>query len=166
MRVSLSSIVPGWNFELIPEAATRVAEGHHKQSDRLRGSRFALVVVRSEFDLDGLTESLEIGAGFANEADARAEADFQVIARAADEIRRRRQDRPSWRYLGNSAPTAKIPSAVYGTVIKVGDGGGFNSVYHHACVVHLDPTNPLGSAFVQELNLNAELAHYFMLAAG
>lgn len=163
----LSSIVPGWTHELVAEAVAKVADGHSKETARLKGSRFALVIVRSEIDIDGLFETVEIGAGFASDALATSEAEFVVMARATDEIGKHRSEFHAWRFLANSSASSKIAGATHSTVIKVGDGTGFNSVYHHVYVMPLDLTNPLGLPFVQAFHrLDSELASHFMAAAG
>ena len=82
MGATLATAVPGWTFGATKDFAARVARGHAREVGRMRGQRFALVLALSEFNADGLSESIELlnSVPDLEEGAVRAEAECRVRA--------------------------------------------------------------------------------------
>jgi len=158
MGATLATAVPGWEHPATLEFVSRVAAGHAREVARLRGKPFVLALALSEFDGDGLTESVELlqpVPGF-EEAVLRAEAECRV---RAELLRRER----GWQELSVGAAKALAPfhEAPFLAVRKIGDGGGLNSIYVRVAALALDPAQTLGLDFVRAVGLDAEVAEWF-----
>lgn len=163
MGTTLVAPVPGWDFRAIEEFAARVALGHAREVERLRGHDFVLALALSEFDYEGLTESVELLQPVPNlEAGAvRAEAEARV---RADRLRAERQD---WHEMsvGGAKALAPFREAPFLAVRKIGDGSGFNSIYVRVAVLPLDPSQTLGPELFRAIALDRELASCFASVA-
>lgn len=162
MAATLAQAIPGWEHPATTEFAARVAAGHARELARLRRQPFVLALALSEFDPDGLTESVELlqpVSGF-EEGAVRAEAECRA---RAEHLRRAR----GWQELSVGAAKALAPfsEAAFLAVRKVGDGGGLNSIYVRVAVLALDPAQPLGLSFVHAVGLDMELAEWFASVA-
>lgn len=72
--VPLSSICPTWKQSFVPDAVEVLKLGMEAERARFRGKPFVVLVRRSEFNYDGLRESLEFLEGFPAADEALAHA--------------------------------------------------------------------------------------------
>lgn len=163
MGATLASAVPGWEHPATPEFAARVAAGHASEVERLRRHPFVLALATSEFDLDGLTETVELlqPVDSLEEGAVRAEAEARVRAELLRAVRERWQELS----VGGAKALAPFADAPFLAVRKIGDGSGINSAYLRVAVLPVDPVEPLGLAFVRAVGLDHELASWFAAVA-
>ena len=158
MSATLEHAIPGWDYPATESFAAQVAVGHARENARLRGHAFVLALAVSEFDIDGLTERVELLQPVPDleEGAVRAEAEARV------RTERLRTER-GWVEQSTGAARALAPfsEAPFLTVRKIGDGGGFNSLYVRVAVLPLEADAPLGLAFVRAVGLDWELASWF-----
>ena len=162
MWTSLAGVIPGWTHEVTVERAPHIAAGVARESARLRGRPFVLVLVRSRYDQDGLLESVELldPVDDLQEGAVRAEA----AARVRAETCRAEHD---WRELsvGGARALPPLAEAPVLAVRKVGDGSGINSMYVRVAVLPLAGGGALDADFVRRVGLDAELADWFATVA-
>jgi hypothetical protein len=155
---SLDSAIPGWNQAVTMEFAARVAAGCARESARLRGHSHVLALALSTFDFEGLSESVELLQPIDDlqEGAVRAEAEARL---RGDRLR----EEHGWHDLAAGGARALGPfrEAPFLTVRKVGDGGGFNSIYVQVAVLPLDAEDSLNLAFVRRVGMDWELATWF-----
>ena len=162
METTLAAVIPGWTCGATEAFAAQVAAGHARELERLRGRAFVLALALSEFDYDGLTESVELLQPVDSLEDGafRAEAECRV---RAERLRAQR----GWQELAPGAAKALAPfhDAPFLAVRKIGDGSGYNSIYVRIAVLALDGAQPLGLPFVNAVGLDWELAQWFASVA-
>src|SRR5207245_2559575 len=86
----LSELVSCWKGTLIDDAFAAVAEGLRRERERLGRCPFLVVATRREFDIDGLTEYVDVLAPASSEEEAQAMV--TQLAGASE----RRYGSPSW----------------------------------------------------------------------
>lgn len=156
LRVSMATFAPGWNFELIPAAHEKVRQGYEIESWRLKGSRFIAVMLRQEFDYDGLSEDVLKLGGFAELEEAQRFADWEV--RRQIKAEHAKPGRDSWqRTNGGSA----LPKALHRPASRLSDGTGYNSCYITVGIFPAGEARALDGAVITAINHNWELARYF-----
>lgn len=159
----LSEIVPGWEMRLIPEAVEKVGRGHAIETRRLKGSRFVVVILEREFDLDGLTTSIYLGEGFEESAAAIENAQEELQRHVAAVFAAHATDYLPWR----SLPRAHVdcppqwPGAITVGVEKIGDGSGYNSCYVKTAVFPVNPEDPLDWSLLSAISHDRALVSYF-----
>jgi len=158
MGATLAKAVPGWDYPATLEFVARVAAGHAREVARLRGHPFVLALALSEFDHDGLHERCELLQPMASLEEGAVRAEGEARARA-EHLREAR----GWieQSVGAARALAPFAAAPFYAVRKIGDGGGYNSLYVRVAVLALDPAQPLGLDFVRAVGLDAELAEWF-----
>lgn len=70
ITLPLSEIHPTWRGSLIPSAFEALKRGIERERIRLSGSSFLTLTFRQEYDLEGLTQYLQLLQGFSDEATA------------------------------------------------------------------------------------------------
>jgi hypothetical protein len=165
--VSLSQAVPGWKGNLIPEAVEKVARGVALEQERLRGSRFLVVLRRYELDYDGITEWIEIVSGHVDVESAAVAA--QIIgAQRLVELGRRIDPKREWKHAARpgffpwpkTAPTwegKRLP----GFVDRLWDGVGWKALEVSVAIIPTDPDNPINLAVIEAIDLMWETACWF-----
>lgn len=164
--VSLSLAAPGWQGRLIPEAVEKVAKGIAIEQERLRGSRFLVVLHRYELDYDGSTEWIEIVSGHADVESAVATA--QIIgAQRLVEMGRRLDPKREWKHATPKAiPWPKIPPTYEGKrlpgfIDRPWDGVGWNAAEVAVAIIPTDPENPINLAVIETIDMMWETVCWF-----
>lgn len=166
-RVPLSLAVPGWKGRLIPEAVEKVAKGIAIEQDRLRGSRFLVVLRRYELDYDGITEWIEIVGGHADMESAAAAAQIAGAQRLV-EIGRKLDPKREWKH----TPPKAIPSwpkvaptwegkRLPGFSDRLWDGIGWNAAEVNVAIIPTDPENPINLTVIEAIDMMWETVHWF-----
>ena len=121
----------------ITESAFQAAiVGLRSESLRLEGCRHILIEFRKEFDIDGLTEYVDILEGFLNESSAGDYADLTLTARMAEVLARTGLGTRSWQ-VDNSKLDQRFKEKNESKCAKSGslrsfratNGSGFDIVY-------------------------------------
>lgn len=169
--VSLSLAVPGWQGRLIPEAVQKVAQGVALEQERLRGSRFLVVLRRYELEYDGIREWIEIVSGHDSPESASATAQ-NVGTRRLAEMRGRLDPDYRWKQAASSATRwPKTPPVWHGARLPifsdhVWDGVGWNAAEVIVAIVPTDPDNPINLSVIETIDMMWETVHWFQSAAG
>ncbi|WP_133478253.1 hypothetical protein [Cognatilysobacter segetis] len=158
--MSMASFAPGWAFELIPEAHEKVRLGYEAENRRLRGSRFIAVVLRHEFDYDGLSEDILQLSGFAELEEAQRYADWLVERRISTE--HLRPGREKWLLAGGRSG---LHQALHQPSRRISDGTGFNSCYITVGVFAAGEHVPLDGGMLTAIDHSWELSRYFQYVA-
>jgi hypothetical protein len=165
--VSLSLAVPGWQGNLIPEAVEKVARGVALEQERLRGSRFLVVLRRYELDYDGVTEWIEFVSGYADVESAVARAQI-VGAQRLVEMGRRLDSERKWKHaVPKAMPWPKVAPVWEGKrlpvfVDRLWDGVGWNAAEVAVAIIPTNPDNPINLGVVEAIDLMWETASWFM----
>lgn len=165
-RVPLSLAVPGWQGRLIPAAVEKVAKGIAIEQDRLRGSRFLVVLRRYELDYDGITEWIEIVSGHADVESAAAAAQI-VGSQRLVEMGLRLDPKREWKHATPKAmPWPKVPPAWEGKRLptfldRLWDGVGWNAAEVAVAIIPTDPENPINLAVIEAIDMMWETVRWF-----
>jgi hypothetical protein len=164
--VSLETIVKGWDYWVIPEAAAAVERGLKAEVERLRGSRVLVLLDWSELAYDGLLEGLRIDSGHVDVRLATNEAGRVAAARFESMLARQQ-----WKNVAaDRQPLApRGPDASDGSVHVVynrraWDGVGWHALEVRARLWSCDPDHPINSALIALLRANyrdSEVMRYF-----
>lgn len=169
--VSLSLAVPGWQGRLIPEAVEKVAQGVALEQERLRGSRFLVVLYRYELDYDGISEWIEIVSGHEALESAAATAQITGVQRLA-EMRSRLDPEGKWKQAASSTGRwPKVPPVWEGERLpifndRLWDGVGWNAAEVAVAIVPTDPDNPINLSLIETVDMMWETVRWFQGAAG
>lgn len=165
-RVSLSQAVPGWQGRLTPEAVEKVARGVAIEQERLRGSRFLVVLRRYELDYDGIAEWIEIVSGHTDVETAAAAA--QIIgSQRLVEMGRRLDPNREWKHAEPKAMGwPKVATTWEGKrlpcfVDRLWDGVGWNAAEVAVAIIPTEPDNPINLAVIETIDLMWETARWF-----
>ena len=168
-RVSLSLAIPGWQGRLIPEAVEKVAQGVAIEQERLRGSRFLVVLRRYELDYDGITEWIEFVSGYTDVESAAAAAQM-VGAQRLVEMGRRLDPERTWKH---STPTGRMVASWPKTAPthdgkrlpafadRLWDGVGWNAAEVAVAIIPTDPENPINLAVIEAIDMMWETVHWY-----
>lgn len=160
LMMGFEHLVPGWSNKVAHPYHLPIEAGLRVEMERLKGSRFVVVVLTREYDYSGLHEVLVLDSGFVDPMEAVEYAE-RLRKRECQGIAR---ENSHWRCLESPAREwpARDPKA--GKMLrlepaKYGDGTGYNSWEIHVAVVPITPSRPLTadllSALAQPLELNA-----------
>lgn len=168
--VSLSLAVPGWKGELIPEAVEKVARGVALEQERLRGSRFLVVLRRYELDFEGSFEWIEFVSGHTDLEGAVVSAQI-VGAQAMIEMGRRLDPDRKWKH-ATPKPTRwpKVAPIWEGRrlpvfVDRLVDGTGWNAAEIAVAVIPAEPNNPINLGVIETIDLMWETVRWFQSVA-
>lgn len=164
---SLSTVIPGWNMQLTPEAVELVRRGHAIETRRLKGSRFIVVIMVSAFAIDCFLDDVYLCGGFEDREVATESGHIEHRKHVAVGFAAHAYDRPPWRQLqveyAGCLPTS--PESAFGVITvareKIGDGGYLDSIDVHTVVLPVNPENPLDRSFVSAINKDWDLVRYF-----
>ena len=171
-RVPLSLAVPGWRGRLIPEVVEKVARGVAIEQERLRGSRFLVVLrwyevlSRYELDYDRITEWVEIVSGHGDVESAAATAQI-VGAQRLTEMERRLDPKSEWKRSTSKAvrwprvwPTwegKQLPGFTGGLLDLV----GWNAVEVNVAIIPTEPDSPINLAVINAIEMMDETVMWF-----
>lgn len=162
----LSLAVPGWQGSLIPEAVEKVTRGVALEQERLRGSRFLVVLRRYELDYDGITEWIELVGGHPDVEGAVASAQI-VGAQRLVEMGRRLDPERKWKHdAPKGMPWPKAAPVWEGRrlpvfVDRLWDGVGWNAAEITVAIIPTNPDSPINLAVVEAIDLMWETVFWF-----
>lgn len=166
-RVPLSLAVPGWQGRLIPEAVEKVAQGVAIEQDRLRGSRFLVVLHRYELDYDGIGEWIEIVSGHEDLESATAIAQA-VGAERLVEMGRRLDPERKWKHAPPESKRSwpKVAPTWEGKRLpdfsdRLWDGVGWNAAEVAVAIIPTDPGNPINLSVIETIDMMWETVRWF-----
>lgn len=166
-RVPLSLAVPGWQGSLIPEAVEQVAKGVAIEQDRLRGSRFLVVLRLFDLDYSGILERIEIVSGHADVESAAAVAQM-VGAQRLVELRRELDPEQKWKHAAADqiGDWPKVAPAWQGKRLPgfadgFWDGVGWHALEVNVAIIPTDPDNPINIAVINTIDMMSEMVHWF-----
>jgi len=166
-RVPLSLAVPGWKGSLIPEAVEQVAKGVAIEQDRLRGSRFLVVLRRYELDYDGLCEWIEIVSGHEDVESAVAVAQM-IGAQRLVELGRELDPKRRWKHASADRISRwpKVAPVWEGKRLPVfsdrlWDDVGWHALEVNVAIIPTDPDNPINLAVINTIDMMSETVHWF-----
>jgi hypothetical protein len=154
-----------WKGSLIPSAFAALVEGIRNEQARLQGKRLVFVAFRQEYDIDGVTESVEGIEGFDDLATAKRCAEICADDFYAGTERPSVEAEMLARLAQLRRPVSTV-ARIYYSGLKVAGGSGFNSVYCHLEVLQVSIEPLLGEPLFTYLNCQHELIHYFMRKGG
>lgn len=158
-----SEIVPFWKGRLIPDVWLDVQKGLAKERARLAGSRWVTAVLQRSFDIEGLTEWIYLGRGFADLPLAEEHIRDQLQRCVGLYVHSRGFNaNPPWRELPEPAhvrwPNIDLwPSVGPVQRVKWGDGTGFNSEEYHGAAFEVNPQEPLSNRLLEAIGQETEL---------
>lgn len=165
--VPLSLVVPGWRGNLIREAVEKIAEGVAIEQNRLRGSRFLVVLRLHELDYTGILERIEIVSGHANVESAVVDAQM-VGAQRLVELRPKLDPGQKWKHapahqIGN---WPKVPPAWDGKRLprfadRLWDGVGWHALEVIVAIIPTDPDHPINVGVIDAIDMMSETVAWF-----
>ena len=123
----LADLHPGWRGRQLCESREALQRGMARVRQGLAGQPIGLCVLVSEFDLDGLLETVTHIAGAPD-----ATVAGQLTRGLRDATAAPFLARPGWCVLAEEVRSRSFAGEIFPphlAGIKVGDGGGFNSAY-------------------------------------
>ena len=154
----LSDLHPGWRGRRLCELRQPLQRGMARVRQALAGRPIGLCILVSEFDLDGLLETVTHIAGAPNTIVA-----GQLASGLRDTTAASFLARSGWRVLAEEVPSRSFAGETFPphmAGIKIGDGGGFNSAYVRIwALTRADGTDTLATLF-DALPLEPEFARY------
>jgi len=164
--VPLSLALPGWQGRLIRKTVEKVARGIAIEQEHLRGSRFLVVLRRSELNYEGIIEWIEIVSGHADVESAAASAQF-VGAQRLVEVGRRLDPERAWKHAAPRAiPWPKVAPVWEGKrlpmfVDRLWDGVGWNAAEVAVAIIPTEPDNPINLAVIDSIDMMWETVLWF-----
>jgi len=165
-RISLSRVIPGWEGRYVPETVEKVAQGVAIEQERLRGSRFLVVMRRYELDYDGITEWIEIVSGHTDVEAATVAAQIAGAQRLVETGRKLDPDR-KWKHAKPTArPWPKVAPVwegkrLPGFVDRLWDGVGWNAAEVAVAIIPTDAENPINLAVISAIDHTGEMISWF-----
>lgn len=166
-RCSLSTVIPGWDMQLAPELVECVRRGHAIETERLKGSRFIVVVMVSAFSIDSFLDDTYLCDGFEDMGAAVDGGRIEHRKHVAAGFAAHADDCPPWRQLEAACVDclSMSPKSASGVVTvareKIGDGGYLDSIDVRTVVLPVNPEDPLDKSFVSAIGRNWDLVRYF-----
>ena len=162
--IGLNRYVTCWKGRLIQSAFADLLEGMRREQQRLDGKRFLVSLFRQEYDIDGLTEYINLIEGFNDLNEAKEFADRE--ASDPSDLSEAAKDWPlvecdTLGRLSRIRPPVSNIEQVYYRGFKV-DGGWCTSAYFHFEVLKIPTDSVITEALFDYLNCEAELTHYFI----
>jgi hypothetical protein len=165
---SLSTVIPGWNLQLIPEAVESVRRGHAIETRRLKGSRFIVVVMTSDFAIDRFLDDVHLCGGFESREAAIESARIEHRKHVAAGFAAHADDPDPWQQMrvecSDRLPTSPeaAPSLIAVTTETIGDDYKLPaSLEVCTLVLPVNQKNPLDWSFVAAINKDWDLVRYF-----
>lgn len=154
----------------ITESAFQAAiVGLRSESLRLEGCRHILIEFRKEFDIDGLTEYVDILEGFLNEKSAEDYADLslaasiaKVLSRSESETRKWQVDKSSLDQRFKDKDESKCATGGSLRSFRASNGSGFDTVYVQLEVVHVRCKPVLGEDVFSFYDASSEWISYLI----
>lgn len=160
-------LIPGWGSKVAYPYNLPIEEGIQAEMERLRGSRYLVVVLHEEYDLDGLYEALFLDQGFSDPLEAVQHAHGVQEQHCQATL----AEHTDWHPMG--IPSSQWPSkeAAGPRLLrlppqKFGDGTGFNSRRVYTAVLPVDPDHTLSATLFQILDKTTELHAFFRTKSG
>lgn len=165
-RVPLSLAVPGWQGRLIPEAVEKVARGVALEQERLRGSRFLMVLRRHELQYDGLMEWVEIVGGYRDVESAVSTAQIKGAQRIVEMGRRLDPEHQMKHQKPLTPEWPRMPATWEGKSLprfadRLSDGEGWFAIEVNAGVIPTDPDNPINQEVIDAIGMMWETVCWF-----
>lgn len=149
------------------QVVERIRRGHAIETERLKGSRFVVVVMVSAFSIDCFLDDVYLCNGFGDTEAAIESGRIEHRKQVAAGFAAHAGDCPPWRqleaaYVDCLTTPPEAASAMF-TVAreKIGDGGYLDSIDVHTVVLPVNPEDPLDRSFVSVINKDLDLRRYF-----
>ncbi len=147
----LVGVCPSWKGNLIESAFQDLLRGMERERSRLKGSSHLVMIFRREYDLDGLTEYLEILRGFVAEDSAIQYADSWIENSLDATKKTLEQETHEW-HIDPVSTDARFKAGidserVHGRHLrsfKARKKSGFVSLYMQLEVIHIQDPNVIG----------------------